>query len=122
MINKKNHISSKLHTIYISSNNARHPFTKTFNTLHYTSPNYTSLYVNREAKSTAMIMVAMYWVEDRKNGVGLKSETKIFLTSTVSVLVFDTTEHPIRSAPTALFQNEMYLGMKTNNYPNWSEG
>jgi len=38
------HISSKLHMIYISSNNVRHPVTKTFTTFHYTSPNYTSLH------------------------------------------------------------------------------
>ena len=29
--------------IYTSSNNGRHPVTKTFTLLHYTSPNYTSL-------------------------------------------------------------------------------
>jgi len=42
---KKKHISSKLYMIYISSNNVRHPFTKTFVPLPYTSPNYTSLHV-----------------------------------------------------------------------------
>jgi len=31
-------VSSKLHTIYISSNNVRHPVPKTFATPHYTSP------------------------------------------------------------------------------------
>ena len=30
--------------MYISSNNVRHPVTKTFATLPYTSPNYTSLH------------------------------------------------------------------------------
>ena len=30
--------------ISISSNNARHPVTNTFTTLHYTSSNYTSLH------------------------------------------------------------------------------
>ena len=40
---RKSHISSKIHTIFISSNNGRHPVTKTFNPLHYTSVNYTSL-------------------------------------------------------------------------------
>jgi len=39
----KSHINGKLHVIYISSNNVRQPVTKTFTTLHYTSPNYTSL-------------------------------------------------------------------------------
>ena len=34
---RKSHISSKLHIIYISSNNGRHPVTKTFTTLHSTS-------------------------------------------------------------------------------------
>jgi len=41
---RKSHISSKLHMICISSNNIRHPVTKTFTTLHYTSPNYTQLH------------------------------------------------------------------------------
>jgi len=38
---RKSHIGSKLHAIYISSSNVRRPVTKTFTTLHYTSPNYT---------------------------------------------------------------------------------
>ena len=38
--NRKNHKSSKLHMICISSNNDRHPVTKTFTPLHYTSPIY----------------------------------------------------------------------------------
>jgi hypothetical protein len=38
---RKGHISSKLHMIYISSNNVRRPVTKTFTTLHYTSLLYT---------------------------------------------------------------------------------
>jgi len=47
---QKSHISSKLYMIYIyiyiyiSSNNGRHTVTKTSIQLHYTSPNYTSLY------------------------------------------------------------------------------
>jgi hypothetical protein len=41
---RKSHISRKLYVIYISSNNIRHPVTKTFTTLYYTSPNYTSLH------------------------------------------------------------------------------
>jgi len=41
---RKNHVSSKLHMIYISSNNVKHPVTKTFTTLHCASPNYTSLH------------------------------------------------------------------------------
>jgi hypothetical protein len=36
---RKSHISSKLHMICISSNNVRHPVTKTFSTFHYISPN-----------------------------------------------------------------------------------
>ena len=32
---RESHISSKLHMIYIYSNNVRHPVTKTFTTLHY---------------------------------------------------------------------------------------
>jgi hypothetical protein len=41
---RNSHTSSKLHMIYISSNNVRHPVTKTFTTLHYTSP--ATLYSN----------------------------------------------------------------------------
>jgi hypothetical protein len=37
------HISSKLHMIYIYSDNGRHPVTKNFTPLHYISPSYTSL-------------------------------------------------------------------------------
>jgi len=42
---RKGHISSKLHMIYLPSDNVRHPLTKTWTTVHYTSPNYTSLRV-----------------------------------------------------------------------------
>ena len=38
---RKGHRSSKLHVIYISSNNVRHPVTKTFTSLHPTTLNYT---------------------------------------------------------------------------------
>jgi hypothetical protein len=31
---QKDHLNSKLHMIYISSNNVRHPVAKTFTTLH----------------------------------------------------------------------------------------
>jgi hypothetical protein len=41
---QKSHISSKRHMTYISYNNVRHPLTKTFTPLHYTSPSYTSLH------------------------------------------------------------------------------
>ena len=41
---RKSHTSSKIHMIYISSNNVRHPVTKTFATLHYITPSYTSLH------------------------------------------------------------------------------
>ena len=40
---RTSHISRKLHMICIFSNNVRHPVTKTFTTLHYTSPSYTLL-------------------------------------------------------------------------------
>jgi len=39
---RKSHIGSKLHKIYISSNNVRHPVTKTFTTLHPTTRLYWS--------------------------------------------------------------------------------
>jgi len=38
---KKPYIRSKLHMIYISSNDVKHSVTKTFTILHYTSPYYT---------------------------------------------------------------------------------
>ena len=41
---QESHISRKHHMIYISSNDGRHPITKTFTPLHYTSLNYTSLH------------------------------------------------------------------------------
>ena len=41
---RKMHLRSKFHMIYISSNNVRHPVTKTFTTLQYTSPNHISLH------------------------------------------------------------------------------
>jgi hypothetical protein len=41
---RKSHISSKIHVIYISSNNVRHPVTKTFTTLHPTTLHSTSLH------------------------------------------------------------------------------
>ena len=43
---RKSHISSKLHMIYISSNNIRHPVTKTFTTLHPTTLHSTSLHLS----------------------------------------------------------------------------
>ena len=42
---RKSHIGRKLHMIYISSNNIRHPVTKTYTTLCYIPPNYTSLHL-----------------------------------------------------------------------------
>jgi hypothetical protein len=41
---RKSHINSKLHVIYISSNNVRHPVTKTFTTLNSTSLNLLALH------------------------------------------------------------------------------
>jgi len=48
---RNSHISSKLYIISVSSNNARHPVTKTFTalhptTLHYTCRHFTSSYLN----------------------------------------------------------------------------
>ena len=42
---QNSHISSKLRMIYVSSNNFRHPVTKTFTTLHPTTFNSTSLHL-----------------------------------------------------------------------------
>ena len=41
---QKSNINNKLRVIYMSSNNIRHPVTKTFTTLHYTSLNFTQLH------------------------------------------------------------------------------
>jgi len=41
---RNKHMSSKLHMIYIYSDNDRPSVTKTFTPLHYTSPSYTSLH------------------------------------------------------------------------------
>ena len=43
---RNSHTSSKLHMIYISSNNVRHPVTKTFTTLHPTTLNSTPLHLS----------------------------------------------------------------------------
>ena len=48
---RKSHTSSKLHIIYIYSNNVRHPVIKTFTTLHPTtlyptSPHLSTLHVH----------------------------------------------------------------------------
>jgi hypothetical protein len=40
---RKIHIGSKLHMIYISSNNVRHPVTKTFTALHPTTLHFTTI-------------------------------------------------------------------------------
>ena len=45
---RNSHISNKVYMIHISPNSYRHPVTKTFNPLHYTSPNYTSLHFAKE--------------------------------------------------------------------------
>jgi hypothetical protein len=42
----KTRIIGKLHMIYISSNNVRHPITKTFTTLQYTFRHFTSSHLN----------------------------------------------------------------------------
>jgi hypothetical protein len=40
----KSHMFNKLHMSSVSSNDGRHPVTKTFTTFHYTLPRYTSLH------------------------------------------------------------------------------
>jgi len=42
-----NLIRNKLHMLDISSNSVRHPVTKNFTSLYYTSPNYTSLHFTK---------------------------------------------------------------------------
>ena len=43
---RNSHINSKHHVIYISSNNIRHPVTKTFTTFHPTTLHSTSLHLS----------------------------------------------------------------------------
>jgi len=43
---QNSHVSSKLHMIYISSNNDRRLVTETFTTLHPTTPHSTSLHLS----------------------------------------------------------------------------
>jgi hypothetical protein len=43
---RNSHISSKLHMTHISSNNHRHPVTRTFTPLHYTCRHLTSFHLN----------------------------------------------------------------------------
>jgi len=47
--------------IYISSNNVRHPVTKTFTPLRYTSPNYTLLYFTTPVDSS-LLLIWTSWV------------------------------------------------------------
>jgi hypothetical protein len=66
---QKSHISSKIHVIYTSSNNVRHPVAKTFTTLHYSSPNYTALYfttiVDKRTRTTGfLIHVETFYLPD----------------------------------------------------------
>ena len=53
VINKRR-ISTKIHLIYISSNNDRHSVTKTFSPLQYISPNYTSLHFTTFVDTTLL--------------------------------------------------------------------
>jgi hypothetical protein len=53
---RKSHISSKLHIIYIDSNNGWYPVTENFTPFHYTSPNYTSLHLSTFA-DTALRLI-----------------------------------------------------------------
>jgi hypothetical protein len=43
---RNSHISSKLHMIYISPKNDRHPVNKTFTPLHYNCRHFTSFHLN----------------------------------------------------------------------------
>ena len=43
---RKSHIIGKIHTLHISSNNVRHPVTKTFTILHPNTRNATSLHLS----------------------------------------------------------------------------
>jgi len=42
---RKSHTSSKLHVLHVSSNNVRHPVTRTFTTLHFTSLHFLTLHI-----------------------------------------------------------------------------
>ena len=54
--------SSKLHMIYISFNNVRHPVTKTFTTLHYTQLYFTPLhYICRHFTSSHLNFIQLHF-------------------------------------------------------------
>jgi len=59
---RKSYINSKLHVNYISSNNAGHPVSKIFTTLHYTLPNYKSFhYTGRHFTSFHLIFTQLHF-------------------------------------------------------------
>ena len=64
MINKNSHRNSKLHMIYISSNNVRHPVTNTFTTPHPTTLNSISLHFS----SSHLNFTQLNLILERVNG------------------------------------------------------
>jgi hypothetical protein len=63
-MNKKGHINSKIHVIYISSNNVRHPVAKTFTTLHLTQLHFTPLVYKRRRTMGLLIYVTTLYLLD----------------------------------------------------------
>ena len=64
------HISSRLHSIYISSNNDRHPVTKTFTPLHYSCQHFTFSHLIRS--------IISYYVFKIHSNISLPSSPRYF--------------------------------------------
>jgi len=58
---RKSHISSKLHMIYISSDNGRHLVTRTFTPLRYTSLHFTTLHPTT-LQSTSLNLSSLHFL------------------------------------------------------------
>ena len=58
---RKTHISSQLHMINISSNNFRHPVTKTFTALHSTSLNLSTLHTISHLNFTQLHFTPLHY-------------------------------------------------------------
>jgi len=59
---RNSHISSKLHVIYISSNNLRHLVTKTFTKLHSTSLHFSTLHFLPLKLQPATLHYPLIWL------------------------------------------------------------
>jgi len=61
--NRNSHIISKLHMIYISSSNDKHPVTKTFTLLHYTCRDLISSHLNFTQLHITTLHYPLIWLK-----------------------------------------------------------